>query len=110
MRCTCWFNYKLIYKPGSSMGKADALSRREDHANSIEYDNKGVTLIDQSRVANVRIRQDSDLLEVFKKVISSEEKACLDGNENYLWVDGLFHFKDKIYVPESTRIKAIKWV
>ncbi|EGO02421.1 hypothetical protein SERLA73DRAFT_69932 [Serpula lacrymans var. lacrymans S7.3] len=48
------------------MGKADALSRLEDHVNSIEYDNKGVTLIDQSRVANVQIGQDSDLLKFAK--------------------------------------------
>ncbi|EGO30388.1 hypothetical protein SERLADRAFT_431923 [Serpula lacrymans var. lacrymans S7.9] len=90
------FNDKLIHKPGTLMGKADTLSRREDHANGIEDDNKGITLIDQSRVANVRIWQDSDLLEVFKKDISSEEKAHLDGNENYLWEDGLFHFKDNL--------------
>ncbi|EGO28157.1 hypothetical protein SERLADRAFT_434008 [Serpula lacrymans var. lacrymans S7.9] len=90
------------------MGKADALSRLEDHVNSIEYDNKGVTLIDQSRVANVQIGQDSDLLKVCKKDISSEKKVHPDGNEHYLWEDGLFHYKDKIYVPESTRIKAIE--
>ncbi|EGO04455.1 hypothetical protein SERLA73DRAFT_68142 [Serpula lacrymans var. lacrymans S7.3] len=89
------------------MGKAEALSRREDHANGIEDDNKCVTLIDQLRVANVRIGQDSDLLEVFKKDISSEEKTRLDGNENYLWKDGLIHFKNKIHVPETARIKAI---
>ncbi|EGO02640.1 hypothetical protein SERLA73DRAFT_47539, partial [Serpula lacrymans var. lacrymans S7.3] len=50
---------------------------------------------------------DSELLEVFRKDISSEEKAHLDGNLHYLWESGLFHYKDKIYVPESARIKAI---
>ncbi|EGO30429.1 hypothetical protein SERLADRAFT_345174, partial [Serpula lacrymans var. lacrymans S7.9] len=55
-------NYKLIHKPGTSIRKVDVLSKREDHANSIKDDNKGVTLIDQSSVSNVRIRQGHNLL------------------------------------------------
>ncbi|EGO04714.1 hypothetical protein SERLA73DRAFT_68384 [Serpula lacrymans var. lacrymans S7.3] len=92
---------------GSDTSDPDLNCIKGVHGNGIKDDNKGVTLIDQSRVANVRIGQDSNLLEIFKKDISSEEKVRLDGNENYLWEDGLFYFKDKIYVPESARIKAI---
>ena len=39
------FDYVLVNKPGTSMGKADALSRREDHAVGIKNDNKGVTML-----------------------------------------------------------------
>ena len=50
-RQVCWvqylsrFNAVWCYKPRPSMGKSDALSRREDHAEGIEDDNKGVVVI-----------------------------------------------------------------
>ena len=39
------FNFKLIHKPGSSMAKADSLSRRPDHKKGVEHDNENVTLL-----------------------------------------------------------------
>jgi hypothetical protein len=47
------FDYLLINKPGTLMGKADALSRREDHAVGIEKDNKETVFIPSSRVCYV---------------------------------------------------------
>jgi len=47
---TCWslylarFDFKLIYRPGYSMGKPDALSQRPDHSNGAS-DNKDVVLL-----------------------------------------------------------------
>jgi hypothetical protein len=39
------FDFELVNKPGASMGKADALSRRPDHKEGVENDNKEVTLL-----------------------------------------------------------------
>jgi hypothetical protein len=39
------FNFHLIHKPGTSMKKADLLSRRADHKRGVEDDNKEVTLL-----------------------------------------------------------------
>ena len=50
-RQACWvlylsrFDFKLIHKPGSSMAKADSLSRRPDHKKGVEHDNENVTLL-----------------------------------------------------------------
>jgi hypothetical protein len=35
----------MVNKPGASMGKADALSRRPDHKEGVENDNKEVMLL-----------------------------------------------------------------
>jgi hypothetical protein len=39
------FNFKITPKPGSSMGKADALSRRSDHSTKDGNDNKAQTVL-----------------------------------------------------------------
>jgi len=39
------FNFNLVYKPGPTMGKADALSRHADHKEGIEHDNENVVLL-----------------------------------------------------------------
>ena len=44
------FNVVWCYKPRSSMGKPDALSRQEDHAEGIEDDNKGVVVITLDKI------------------------------------------------------------
>src|SRR5436190_3101410 len=39
------FNFELHHRPGKSMGKADILSRREDHKKGVEDDNLDTTLL-----------------------------------------------------------------
>ena len=39
------FNFEMVNKPGASMGKADALSRRPDHKEGVEQDNSDVVLL-----------------------------------------------------------------
>ena len=45
-----WFVFKWTHKAGSTMGKADALSCREDHAIGVEDDNKGITVISPDQI------------------------------------------------------------
>ena len=40
---TC-FDFEMIHKPGASMGKADALSRRPDHKEGVGKDNEVMLL------------------------------------------------------------------
>ena len=47
------FNFKWTHKAGSTMGKADALSRREDHAVGVADDNKGVTVISPDQIRTI---------------------------------------------------------
>jgi hypothetical protein len=59
------FNFKWLHKAGATMGKADALSRREDHSIGIEKDNTGILVIPPDRirsVTEVRIATDADII------------------------------------------------
>ena len=57
----CWaqylsrFQFKWTHKPGSAMGKADALSRQEDHTISVTDDNKGVMVISPEQICTSHI-------------------------------------------------------
>ena len=52
------FLFLWTHKAGSTMGKADALSRREDHAVGVADYNKGVTVISPSQVHSLSIIDD----------------------------------------------------
>ena len=66
-RQACWvlyltkFDFELINKAGSSMGKADTLSRRPDHKEGVEDDNDDVTLL-KPEFFNVHALQQGHLL------------------------------------------------
>jgi transposase InsO family protein len=47
------FNFKWLHKAGSTMGKADVLSRREDHSIGIAKDNTGILVIPPDRIRSV---------------------------------------------------------
>ena len=49
------------------MGKADALSRREDHTEGMEDDNKGVLVIPTQHIQNT-IRITTDAEEILKRI------------------------------------------
>lgn len=49
------YDYVLKHKPGSSMGKPDALSRRPDHREGVEEDNSNVVLITAEHIASLRV-------------------------------------------------------
>jgi hypothetical protein len=59
------FNFKWLHTAGTTMGKADALSRREDHSIGIEKDNTGVLVIPPDwirSVTEVCIATDADII------------------------------------------------
>ena len=39
------FDFTIVHKAGTTMGKADALSRRADHKEGVEHDNENVVLL-----------------------------------------------------------------
>ena len=57
------FNMLWFYKPGHTMTKPDALSRREDHTMGIEDDNKGIIVITLDKIrTTILIADDGDIL------------------------------------------------
>ena len=72
-RQACWaqylsrFNLKWLYKAGVTMGKADALSRHEDHMIGIEDDNKGVLVIPLEHIRQNKVLICNEGDKIYKK-------------------------------------------
>ncbi|KIK13406.1 hypothetical protein PISMIDRAFT_18022 [Pisolithus microcarpus 441] len=106
-RQACWaqylsrFNYKLIYKPGVSMAKADALSQREDH--KVSRDNKEVMVINPAQVATLSVGMDRSLKAILKG--ASSVTAPLEG---YELTEGLYVRDKRVYVLSSLILPVIE--
>jgi hypothetical protein len=93
------------------MGKADALSRREDHSIGIEKDNTGVLVIppDQIRsVTEVRIATDADIIiDTIKDILYDlTEPGLIPLRKQYVLKDHIFYDENgKIYVPEDQALR-----
>jgi len=132
----CWalylsrFDFNLVHKPGPTMGKADALSRRTDHKEGIEHDNENVVLL-KSKFFKVRIlRQGHLLIEGHEESILTKIQKSKDLNESVvkaveelkkssikqLWSEEwseeqeLVLCRGKVYVPKDIKLwlKIIK--
>ena len=57
------FNMLWFYKPGHTITKLNALSRREDHAEGIENDNKGIVVITLDKIrTTILIADDRNII------------------------------------------------
>ena len=62
------FNLKWLHKAGVTMGKANALSRHEDHMIGIEDDNKGVLVIPPEHVRQNKVLICNEGDKIYKKI------------------------------------------
>ena len=122
------FDYTLHHKPGRSMGKADALSRRPDHGSGGD-DNDNIVLL-KPEVFAIRVLggvtlsgEEEAILEEIKELMKSgnmEESVVKAAEElkrgrantaNTLrgseWSQdaGLMYFRDRLYVPENPELR-----
>jgi hypothetical protein len=101
------FHFKWLHKAGATMGKADALSRREDHSIGIEKDNTGVLVMPPDRirsVTEVHIATDADIIiDTIKDILFDlKEPDLILLRKQYTLKDHIFYDKNgKIYVPED---------
>ena len=99
-----WFSFLWTHKAGSTMGKADALSRREDHAVGVADDNKGVMVISPSQVCSLPIIND-----IRKKIFDAlvtwtetevyhlcKEKGICKEHDSFL-----YDCSGRMYVPDN---------
>jgi len=115
----------MHHRPGKSMGKSDALSRRADHGDGSE-DNRDLTLLTPNLFA-VRaleglevVGQERDLLRLIRRETKGEEledtvkqavKALKSTSARSIrsseWTeaDGVLYFRGKIYVPPTADIR-----
>ena len=89
------------------MGKADALSRREDHTGGIEKDNTRVLVIPPkqiSSVTEVHIAMDADIIiDTIKDILFNlKESNLIPLRKQYILKDCVFYDKNgKIYIPDD---------
>jgi RNase H-like domain found in reverse transcriptase/Reverse transcriptase (RNA-dependent DNA polymerase)/Integrase zinc binding domain/Chromo (CHRromatin Organisation MOdifier) domain len=119
------FNFSLHHRPGRSMGKTDALSRRSDHGDGSD-DNRDIVLL-QPDLFVVRALEgiapegeERDILRdirrtnrssLYEDVVALAVKELRKGSTLSLhaaeWTEkeGLLYFWDRIYVPNDPRLR-----
>ena len=120
------FDFTLQHRPGRTMGKPDALSRRSDHSDGKD-DNKDVVLLKPSyfavRATGVTLEgEEKDILTAIRTGVrdakfedavakAAEELKKAQGSRKTVrsaeWSqsDGLLMFRGKIYVPDSPDLR-----
>jgi hypothetical protein len=114
-----WFNFVMHHRPGKTMGKPDALSRRADHGFGVE-DNRDITLLTPSFFAVRALEgtevegeerdllqairretQDGELEDIVGKAVKALKSSLARSICSSEWseVEGILHFQGKIYVP-----------
>ena len=98
------FSFLWSHKAGSTMGKVDALSRREDHAVGVADDNKGVTVICPSHICSLPII-DNIKKKIFNTLVTrtktevyhlcKEKGICKEHN------GFLYDSSGRMYVPDN---------
>ena len=105
------FNFKWLHKVGATMGKADALSWREDHAIGIEKNNTRILVIPPeqiSSVTEVHIATDADIIiDTIKDILFDlKEPDLIPLWKQYILKDQIFYDeKEKIYVPDDQALR-----
>jgi len=119
------FDFLLHHRPGRTIGKPDALSRRADHGNRAS-NNEDVVLLRPEFLA-VRALEGVELTGVEQKILSDIRKGNQNGDQeepiakaarelrrsangtvhSAEWsnIDGLLRFRGKIYVPQSPDLR-----
>jgi hypothetical protein len=114
------FDFALHHRPGSTMGKSDALSRRADHGTGAG-DNANITLLtpglfairalegvevvgeERDILRDVRIAtRDGEPEEAIAKAVKELKATRSRTVHSAEWtsVNGVLHFRGKIYVPD----------
>ena len=93
------------------MGKADALSCREDHTVGIEKDNTGVLVIPPEQISSVTeicIATDADIIiDTIKNILFNlKEPELIPLRKQYVLKDCVFYDENgKIYVPDDQALR-----
>ena len=102
------FLFLWTHKAGSTMGKADALSRHKDHAVGVADDNKGVTVIFPSQIRSLPIIDD-----IRKKIFDAlvtwtetevyrlcKEKGICEEHDGFLYDPS-----GRMYIPDDDSLR-----
>ena len=103
------FSFLWSHKAGSTMGKADTLSRREDHTVGVADDNKGVTVISPSQVRSIPVVDDIKR-KIFDALVTwtetevyrlCKEKGICEEHDGFLYDSSGW-----MYVPDDDSLRV----
>ena len=99
------FNLKWLHKAGVTIGKADALSRHEDHMMDIEDNNKGVLVIPPEYVRQNKVLICNEGNKLYKKIkeVTSKllESEVFTISKDWKEEDGVIMKDKQMYVPDE---------
>ena len=105
------FNFTLVHKKGSQMGKADLLSRRAD-LDGGEKDNENVTVLKSEWFARAITVEalDDDFIRRIRQTQSNLDnvvRRALEDPKQTDWKveDGIVMFQERLYVPRNKRLR-----
>ena len=119
-RQACWtqylsrFNLKWLYKAGVPMGKANALSRHEDHMIGIEDNNKGVLVILLEHIRQNKVLICNEGNKIHKKIKKATlkllESEVFTISKDWKEEDGIIMKANQMYVPDKKdqRLQVVK--
>ena len=99
-----WFSFLWSHKAGSTMGKADTLSRHEDHAVGVADNNKGVMVISPNQVHSLPIIDDIQK-KIFDALVTwtetevyhlCKEKGICEEHDSFL-----YDSSSRMYIPDD---------
>ena len=108
------FNLKWLHKADMTMGKANALSRREDHMIGIEDDNKGVLVIPLEHVRQNQVLICDEGDKIYKKIKEATlkllESEVFTISKDWKEEDGVIMKDKQIYIPdkEDLQLQVVK--
>jgi hypothetical protein len=109
------YDFKLFHKPGTQMGRPDALSRRADHDQGKD-DNKDITMLKPEHFVNNVVIESTLLDEIRRsqqkdpfigKILKVKESEK-DKVKQWLFHDDLWMYDNRIYAPEGQRYKIVQ--
>ena len=99
------FNLKWLHKAGVTMGKADALSRHEDHMIGIEDDNKGVLVILPEHIRQNKVLICNEGNKIYKKIkeaiSKSLESEVFTISKDWKKENGMIMKENQMYLPDE---------
>ena len=78
------FDFTIVHKAGTSMGKADTLSRRADHKEGVEHDNENVVLLKPEMLKIRALRQGHLLIEGEESTLLSKVRKAKEFDEDVI--------------------------
>jgi hypothetical protein len=119
------FDFEMVNKPRASMGKADALSRRPDHKEGVENNNKEVMLLKPEFFAIwalqqghlsidglkegllARVHRSKEMDELVVKAVEELKRSPTKRLQSEEWSEeqGLILFRGKVYVPKEVQLR-----